>query len=169
PRVPRLGADTPEDALAICLDTHGRVDLAEIAQLLGRSQDEALAGLQGLVYPDPAKDGRLVPAAEYLSGNVRFKLDEARAADDTAGDDRWLPNIAALEAVIPADLSPAEIAVRLGAAWIPAEVVQQFLTELLDDTSVRVENPGGSVWAVRGNRRSVLASATYGTERVSAI
>lgn len=169
PRVPRLGADTPEDALAICLDTHGRVDLAEIARLLGRTEDQALADLQGLVFADPAQSGVLVPAAEYLSGNVRIKLAQARTAAEKAGDERWQANIAALEQVIPTDLTPAEIAVRLGAAWIPAKVVEQFLTELLDDTSVRVENPGGAVWAVRGNRHSVLASSTYGTERVSAI
>ncbi|HST81415.1 MAG TPA: methyltransferase domain-containing protein [Kineosporiaceae bacterium] len=169
PRVPQLGADTPEDALAICLDTHGRVELAEIARLLGRIEDEALTELAGLVYADPAQAGQLVPAAEYLSGNVRIKLAQARAAAEPTGDDRWAGNIAALEAVIPADLTPAEISVRLGAAWIPANVVEQFLTELLDDPSIRVENPGGSTWAVRGAHHSVLASSTYGTGRVSAV
>jgi N12 class adenine-specific DNA methylase len=169
PRVPRLGADTPADAVAICLDTHGRVDLREIARLLGRTEEQARADLQGLVYADPAQAGRLLPAAEYLSGNVRIKLAQARAAAEAAGDARWSENIAALEAVLPTDLTPAEIAVRLGAAWIPASVVEQFLTELLDDTTIRVEHPGGSTWAVRGAHHTVLASATYGTGRASAV
>ena len=64
---------------------------------------------------------------------------------------------------------PGEIDARLGASWISAEVVQQFLTEILDDQSVRVENPGGSIWAVKGNRHTVLARSTWGTDRVPAV
>ena len=79
PRAPRLGADTPQDALAICLDTHARVDLEEIARLLGTSTQDAREQLGELVYHDPV-DQRLVPAAEYLSGDVRVKLEQARAA-----------------------------------------------------------------------------------------
>ena len=86
PRVPRLGADTPQDALAICLDTHGRVELQAIASLLGQEPDEARRSLGELVYHDPALD-RLVPASEYLSGNVRVKLDAARAGAEH--DDGW--------------------------------------------------------------------------------
>jgi N12 class adenine-specific DNA methylase len=169
PRPARLGADTAEDAVAICLDTHGRVELAEVARLLGSTEPEARAALGRLVFDDPVNPDRLIPAAEYLSGNVRVKLTEAMAAAAAAGDDRYAANVAALVDVQPADLSPAEISVRLGAAWIPAEVVQLFLSELLDDRSVMVENPGGSTWAVRGNHHTVLAATTYGTERVSAI
>src|SRR5207245_3226228 len=82
PREPRLGADTPADALAICLDAHGEVRLDEIARLLGTAEDEARAQLGTLVFDDPGT-GRLVPAAEYLSGQVREKLRHAeRAAED---------------------------------------------------------------------------------------
>ena len=70
PRSPRLGADSPQDALAICLDTHGRVDLEQIARLLGVEPSDARAQLGELVYHDP-EHCALVPAAEYLSGNVR--------------------------------------------------------------------------------------------------
>lgn len=170
PRPARLGADTAEDAVAICLDTHGRVELGEMARLLGTTEPEARAALGRLVFDDPANPARLIPAAEYLPGNVRVKLTKAMAAATAAGDGgRWAANVAALVQVQPPDLTPAEISVRLGAAWIPAGVVQLFLTELLDDRSVQVENPGGSTWAVRGNHYSVLASTTYGTERASAI
>lgn len=79
PRTPRLGADTPTDALAICLDTRGHVDLPEIARLLGTTPEEAREQLAELVYDDPSQ-GQLVPAAEYLSGNVRAKLDHAQQA-----------------------------------------------------------------------------------------
>ena len=73
PRTPRLGADTAADALAICLDTCGEARLGEIARLLGVSEDQAREQLGTLVFDDP-QSGRLVPAAEYLSGNVRGKL-----------------------------------------------------------------------------------------------
>ena len=115
PRAPRLGADTPADALAICLDARGEPRLDEIARLLGTTEDDARAQLGTLVFDDPGT-GRLVPAAEYLSGKVRDKLRQAeRAAED---DPRFAVNVAELRRVIPPDLTPGEIDARLGAAWI---------------------------------------------------
>jgi len=165
PRTPRLGADTAADALAICLDTHGEPRLGQIARLLGVSEDQAREDLGTLVFDDP-QTGRLVPAAEYLSGNVRDKLRAARQAADA--DSRFVPNAAALQAVIPRDLTPEEIEARLGAAWIDARYVQQFLAEILDDPGLKVEHPGGQVWAVHGEAHSVLAASTWGTERYPA-
>jgi hypothetical protein len=165
PRTPRLGADTAADALAICLDTHGQPRLDEIARLLGVTEDQARHELGTLVYDDP-DIGNLIPAAEYLSGNVRAKL---RTADQAATTDpRYAVNADALRAVIPADLSPAEIDARLGATWIDATYIGQFLRETLDDDTLRVEHPGGQIWAIKGNTGTVLASATWGTERYPA-
>ena len=87
PAPARLGADTPEDALAICLDERAKVDLAEVARLLGVEPGEARERLGRLVFDDPGS-GQLLPAAEYLSGNVREKLAAAREA---ALDDPALP------------------------------------------------------------------------------
>jgi N12 class adenine-specific DNA methylase/predicted RNA methylase len=162
PRTPRLGADNAADALAICLDARGEVRLDEIARLLGVSQDQARGELGTLVFEDPASS-RLVPAAEYLSGNVRDKLWMAeRAATD---DSRFELNTAELRKVVPADLGPGQIDARLGAAWIEAGYVEQFLRETLDDPQLRVEHPGGQIWAVRGQTTTVLAASTWGTER----
>ncbi len=116
PREPVLGADTAQDALAICLDAVGRVDLQEIARLLGRSEADARGELGELVYNDPTDSQRLVAAAEYLSGNVRVKLEQARAA--AARDTSFEVNVAALKRVLPMDIGADEIAPRLGAAWI---------------------------------------------------
>ena len=165
PRTPQLGADTPADALAICLDTCGQVRLPEIARLLGASPDEARALLGTLVFDDP-ESGGIVPAAEYLSGNVRDKL---RAAEQAAADDaRYAVNTAELRKVIPRDLKPGDIEASLGASWIAPEYVEQFLRDLLDDWSVRVERPGGQIWAVRGKGHTVLATSTWGTQRYPA-
>jgi len=169
PRTPRLGADSPADAVAICLDTHGQIRLPEVARLLGRTEENTRTAITGLVFTDPTRPEEMVPAPEYLSGNVRDKLAAAETAADRGGGHQWELNIAALRAVIPADLTPAEIDARLGASWIDAGVVQQFLREILDDPSIRVEHPGGSTWAVRGNKHSVLSGSTFGTERAPAI
>jgi N12 class adenine-specific DNA methylase/SAM-dependent methyltransferase len=165
PRNPRLGADSPADALAICLDACGEVRLPAIARLLGTSQDQARAELGTLIFDDP-QSGRLVPAAEYLSGMVRDKLKTARLA--AADDARYDVNAEHLTRVIPADLTPAEIDARLGAAWIDVSYVRQFLRETLDDPKIEVEHPGGQVWSVQGGRRSVLATSTWGTARYPA-
>ena len=63
---------------------------------------------------------------------------------------------------------PGEIEARLGAAWIDASYVRDFLAEILDDTTVRVEHPGGQIWTVRGSRHTVLATSTWGTSRYPA-
>lgn len=165
PRAPALGADTPEDALAIVLDAHGRVDLEQIARLLGQEPEEAREALGELVYEDPERRV-LVSAAEYLSGDVRQKLDAAGAAASEAP--AFDVNVTALERVLPTDLGVEDIEPRLGAAWIDADTHRQFLAEILNDESLRVEHPGGSVWAVRGNSHSVLATSEWGTGRMPA-
>lgn len=158
----RLGADRPEDALAICLDNHGEVRLDEVARLLGSSPAVARTQLARLVFEDP-DDARLVPAAQYCSGNVRAKLARARAAAEE--DTRFGVNVEALMAVLPAELGPSEIEARLGAAWISQAYVQAFLCETLEADDVVVEHPGGCEWSVRGGRRGVLATQRWGTER----
>ena len=128
PRAPRTRAESPADALAICLDEHAHVDLDRIAALLGLDRDTARARLAGLVFTDPDTSA-LVPAAEYLSGNVRAKLAAAQAA--LATDPAMGVNVAALGEVIPVDLTPAEISAHLGAAWIDAGYVEEFLREVV--------------------------------------
>ncbi|WP_052762069.1 helicase-related protein [Jiangella alkaliphila] len=166
PRSPALGADTPEEALAMVLDSHGRVDLAQVARLLGVGADDARAQLGELVYDDPPS-GQLVTAAEYLSGNVRQKLTAAVQAVE-AEPDRYKVNVAALQGVQPPDLGPADIEARLGAAWIDAATHARFLTELLRDDTIQVEHPGGAIWEVRGVRSSVAAGEEWGTARMPA-
>ncbi len=117
------------------------------------------------MFDDP-QSGRLIPAAEYLSGNVRDKL---RTAEQAAQDDsRFEVNAAGLREAIPPELGPGDIDARLGAVWIDARYVEQFLRETLDDPRLRAEHPGGQIWTVRGNTRTVLAASTWGTERYPA-
>jgi N12 class adenine-specific DNA methylase len=166
PRAPRSGADTPADAIAIAWDTDGELKLATVARLLGDPEDVARERLGTLVFDDPAT-GRLATAAEYLSGNVRTKLAAARIA--ASEQERYLPNVQALTAVIPVDLGPADIDARLGAAWIGPRDVEDFLRQTLETAAIDVEHTIGSDWKIRGSRAGgVLDSSTWGTERMPA-
>ena len=143
-------AEDPEDALAICMDRHAQVRLDVIAALLGAaSEQDARDRLGTLVYHDPA-EGRLVPAQEYLSGDVRVKLRQAAAA--AADDPACQANVEALTKVIPPDLGPAEIEARLGAVFITPAEVQQFLRETLADASVTVTLAANGTWSVTRRR-----------------
>ena len=105
------GADTPADALAISVERTGSIDLDYIAHLLGMEQPEhARQALGTLVFDTP--QGSLVTAEEYLSGNVRTKLDDARAAL-ADNPQKWAGNVEALEKVLPRDLEAHEITPRM--------------------------------------------------------
>ena len=161
------GADTPAEAIALSLDRHGRIELETIAYLLGEDPAEARAALGELAYDDPAT-GEVVAAPEYLSGDVRIKLDAALAAADE-DPERYAGNVSALEAVLPPPLTMEQIQPRMGAVWIDEATHQQFLQNILRDRTVKVENPLPAMWEVRGNRRSILATNEWGTERRPAI
>lgn len=165
------GADSPADALAITLDTVGYVDLDHIARLRDLTPEQARAELGTLVYDDPST-GRLEPAPAYLSGNVRAKLAQAQEAAAT-DPERYSVNVTALEAVIPEDLTPADIEPQIGAVWIPASDHQQFLTELLGAREGQLElaTTGDGRWQSRQRGISAMTSATvtWGTERRNAL
>lgn len=162
PRPEAQGVDTPAEAVAVSLDRSGRIDLSLIADLLGLPEDDARAALAGLVFTEPTT-GRLIHAPEYLSGDVRVKLDQARGA--AQGDPAFEPNVTALESVMPPTLGADEITPKLGAVWISADVHQAFLNDLLRTEDVKVENPLPGMWEVRGGRAGLLSTSEWGTVR----
>ena len=166
-RQPPERASDPANAVAICMDLAGEVRTGghrPAARL--RLRREARTALGELVYDEPGT-GRLVPAAEYLSGKVRAKL---RDAEQAAGDDpRFEVNAAALRRALPPDLGPGEIDARLGASWIDPRYVQQGLREILEDPALTVEKGHGTSWTVTGSKTSVLATQVWGTEDKDAV
>ena len=172
--------DTAEESLTLSLSEQGHVDLGYMSKLTGKTTETVINDLTGIIFRDPVKvdtDGNPIylPADEYLSGNVREKLQAAKAV--AANDPQFQINVAALEKVQPKDLEASEISVRLGATWIPAEYVQQFLEELLDAPYytrrvVKVEFAAytGS-WAITNKKfgdGNIKATVTYGTNRANA-
>ncbi|MGH9766456.1 MAG: hypothetical protein ACREAB_03400, partial [Blastocatellia bacterium] len=161
---------SPKDALFFCLNECGRVDLDRVATLTGQTRDEAANALRGLIFETPS--GGWVTADEYLSGNVVAKLKEAQAAASL--DPRFQENVEALKAVQPTQLGPEEIAARLGAGWIPPDVVRDFIRGIVPqfDGGVKyVEHLG--LWKIEGAnfwaRNSIEATQTWGTARMNAI
>ena len=161
-REPVLSVDTPAEALAVSLEQHGRVDLDAIASLLSIGVADVRGTLGQLVFEDP-ETGRLIPASEYLSGNVRRKLAVAREA--VAARPELQANVDALTAVLPAPLGVDDVTAQVGAVWISAEIHQQFLSELLDYKYVTVEHGINNIWHVRGPEWGTAATSTWGTAR----
>lgn len=168
--------ETASEALALSIGEKARVDLSYMAQLTGKTQEEIIKDLQGVIYKVPSSEpARYVTADEYLSGNVREKLKVAGIA--AKADPELAVNVAALEKVIPKDLSASEISVRLGTTWIPQEDIQQFMMELLTPSSyaegrLKVRyTPMNGDWFIENKSSdigNVKADSTYGTKRASA-
>ena len=167
--------DTAAEALALSIGEKARVDMAYMSQLTGKSEDDIIDELNGVIFLDPVY-GDWKTADEYLSGNVRQKLREAEnAAVDSPG---YLPNVEALRAAQPKDLDASEIEVRLGATWIDKKYIQQFMFELLEPPvyarrSLEVNySEFTAEWNISGKNsipyNDINARMTYGTDCANA-
>lgn len=170
--------DTAAEALVVSLAEHGGIDLAYMQQLSGKTQEELVKDLSGLMFRVPGmgteEDPVYQTAEEYLSGNVRQKLEQARQA--AALDPVYRANTDALAAVQPKELTASEINVHLGTTWIPADDVRQFVLELMQPNAWVAQHiqvhyePVTPRWSVAGGRMdsvNVRATTTYGTKRRS--
>lgn len=186
--------DTATEALAISIAEKARVDMGFMQSLTGLSEEQLAADLQGVVFrslgeQDPANVPKsffditrcpYITTDEYLSGNVRNKLRLAKGFVEMRPDfaEQIAPNIRALEAVQPKDLDASEIDVRLGATWLPPDVVKDFMFELLETPymyrrymDVFYSNYTAN-WNIKGKSDdrsdNIKANVTYGTNRINA-
>ena len=195
PHVAVTSVDTASEALAVSISEKACVDMGYMAELSGKSPEELESELAGVIFrniegpenPDELRGNSLslqafslVTADEYLSGNVRRKLRMAKAFLETAPDSQKEAvrrQVEALEAVQPADLGAGEIGVRIGANWVPIDIYQQFMVELLTPgyyarnriKILRSEATGQ--WAItdkNSDRGNVKVLTTYGTKRMTA-
>ena len=167
--------DTASEALALSISEKACVDMEYMSKLAGRSQDELINELNGVIFLDPVR-GEWQTADEYLSGNVRQKLREAeQAAQDSPG---YLPNVEALRQAQPRDLDASEIEVRLGATWIDPAYIREFMWETFETPfyQQRMIDVTYSAFTAEWNIRhknavsysNIAAYMTYGTERANA-
>ena len=173
--------DTADEALAVSMGEKACIDMEYMQQLSGKSEEELFDDLKGVIFLNPlygygnVSEQKYLMADEYLSGNVREKLITAKKSAEVYPDDYKI-NVEALEKVQPKDLTASEIAVRLGATWLPPEIIQQFMFEFLDtpryaqwNIKVHFSQFTGE-WNIEGksyDRSNVKAYSTYGTSRIN--
>lgn len=170
---------TANEALMVSLSEKAKVDINYMSELTGISNEKIKEDLDGIIFKVPSvlneEQEEYVTADEYLSGNIREKLEVAKMS--AAIDPKYQKNVEALEKAMPKELTASEIEVRLGATWIPVEIYQQFLYELLDTPSwVRnytklsysSYNANWNISAKNMDKESVKADKTYGTSRANA-
>lgn len=173
PPVAPLKIDSLSDALAICNDKHGTVNIHFIAELLAKTPEAVLDGLltQNLVFDAPIgciKPG-LVMSNDYLTGDIGTKLAVAKRA--AQHDSTYARNVEALTAVLPPPLGPEDIVIGLGAEWVPEEIYRDWLYSLFPGESwgIGVTNKGGKWGIAISNPRLTGANVGIATPRVDAV
>ena len=171
---PVTSVDTPSEALALSIGEKAKVDVPFMAELCGKTEQEVTEELAGVIFRNPVTQA-WVTADEYLSGNVREKLETAETF--AANHPEYQVNVEYLKRVQPKDLNASEIEVRLGANWIKAEYITDFMERVFKTPSYYI---GSSIkatyseisgaWNISGkslDRNNPRVTNTYGTMRVN--
>lgn len=179
---PVTSVDTATEALAVSMGEKAEVDMDYMCELTGKSEQEIYDELQGVIFLNPLYENnryseqKYLTADEYLSGNVREKLETAQKSA-AVNPDTYSINVQALERVQPELLTASEISVRLGATWIPPEIIQQFVFEFLGTPRYAQwkmqlhYSPYTSEWSIENksyDNTNIKAYRTYGTDRINA-
>ncbi len=173
--------DTASEALALSLAEKASVDMPYMMELTGKTEEQLCKDLQGVIFlnPDYIMESqtrvKYLPADEYLSGNVREKLTQIKPLAELHPED-FASHVQALEAVQPVDLTASEISVRLGATWLPTDVVEKFMFDLFDtprycqwNIHAHYSDYTGE-WNIEGksyDRSNIKAHNTYGTAKIN--
>ena len=181
PHIAKTHADTSIEAYGISIGEKAKVDMPFMCELTGKSEEEIYSDLKGVIFLNPAYDensgsvSKYLPADEYLSGNVRTKLREAKRLAES--DERFMVNAQALEKVQPVDLKANEIEVHLGVTWLPLEIIDRFMYETFQTpyytrSSIKVHyNELANVWNITNKSAdniNLTVTQKYGTSRKNA-
>ena len=174
---PVTSVDTASEALAVSIGEKAKVDIPYMMQLTGKTEEEVTEELTGVIFKNPLTD-KWEPSDEYLSGNVREKLNIARQFAENHSE--YMVNVQALERVQPKDLDASEIEARLGATWISPDYITEFMAETFHTPRQHINYERIKVqyaevtgqWNVKGKNvdssNNPLSTATYGTQRANA-
>ena len=169
--------DTAQEALIVSISERAKVDINFIKELTGMEYEKIIEELRGQIFKVPSFDKEEVwlPADEYLSGDIREKLKIAKKFAET--DSSFEINVKYLEESMPKELDASDISVRLGATWIPVEIIEEFLWDLLepswyarDKIKVHFMKSIGQ-WNIENKNfdsGNVKVNSTYGTHRINA-
>ena len=174
---PVTSVDTASEALAVSIGEKAKVDIPYMMELTGKTEEEVTEELTGVIFKNPLTD-KWEPSDEYLSGNVREKLNIARQFAENYPE--YMVNVQALERVQPKDLDASEIEARLGATWISPDYITEFMAETFHTPRQHINYERIKVqyaevtgqWNVKGKNvdssNNPLSTATYGTQRANA-
>ena len=174
--VPVTSVDTAVEAIAVSLAEKARIDLDFMSKLCGKAKEDMIKELSGIIFLNPETE-KWENADEYLSGNVRQKLETARKYAESNPD--YLVNVKYLENVQPVELEAADIEVRIGATWIDKKYMDDFMRDVFqtpeylferDVVGVQFTNITGE-WNVKSKNADYgnpIVNTTYGTNRVNA-
>ena len=169
--------ENARDALIVSMQEKAKVDISYMQKLCGLDIDKMLEELEGEIFrvPEYGNPNYWVTADEYLSGNVREKLKVAKqfAFEDSS----YQKNVEYLKKVIPKDIPPTEISIRIGATWIPEDIITNFILDLIDasfyakrDLKAHYSDVTGE-WNIENkscDRNTIAVTSTYGTNRANA-
>jgi N12 class adenine-specific DNA methylase len=168
--------DTASEALAVSLSEKAAVDIPYMAELASKSEDEIISELAGVIYKNPVTE-KWETADEYLSGNVREKLETAKTFAENRPE--YAINVQGLTQVQPKELDASEIEVRIGATWIEPRFIEDFMRDTFETPDylfdrnvmgIQFSSVTGE-WNVKGKNAdygNTLANMTYGTSRANA-
>ena len=174
---PVTSVDTASEALAVSIGEKAKVDIPYMMELTEKTEEEVTEELTGVIFKNPLTD-KWEPSDEYLSGNVREKLNIAKQFAENHPE--YMVNVQALERVQPKDLDASEIEARLGVTWISPDYITEFMVETFHTPRQHINYERIKVqyaevtgqWNVKGKNvdssNNPLSTATYGTQRANA-
>ena len=174
---PVTSVDTASEALAVSIGEKAKVDIPYMMELTGKTVEEVTEELTGVIFKNPLTD-KWEPSDEYLSWNVREKLNIARQFAENHPE--YMINVQALERVQPKDLDASEIEARLGTTWISPDYITEFMAETFHTPRQHINYERIKVqyaevtgqWNIKGKNvdssNNPLSTATYGTQRANA-
>ncbi|WP_249355045.1 helicase-related protein [Enterococcus hulanensis] len=192
-------ASNAKDALRYSMTRKRRVDFSYINEIYpGHTEKEVIEELDGVIFINPKYTHDLSKgpydyldaweiSEEYLTGNVKSKLEYARIARKRAEHADLIEyldkNIAALEEAQPEPLLAGDIKFQLGSPWVPVEVYNEFMYTLFEtpaynrasnrtnDYATKIDFlPHNATWKIARKAQSsggVLSNQKYGTDRIN--
>ena len=168
--------DTASEALAVSMSEKAKIDLDYMAELTGKDVKGITEELKGVIFQNPVTD-RWETADEYLSGNVREKLETARVYAENHPE--YAVNVHSLTQVQPKELDASEIEVRIGATWIEPHYIVDYMRDTFEtpqdlfdrDVMAVLFSDVTGEWRIKGKNADYgnsLVSTTYGTTRRNA-
>ncbi len=149
---------TIKDAIMSSLYKTNHIDLGYIADTLGKSEEEVKQSIiaDGLGFENPIS-GRMDVSYVYLSGNVRDKLEAAKANNE---DGRYNANIKALEKVVPTEIPAHLIEFSIGSSWCPKKLYEEYIEER---TGVKAKlTYAGGTWTMEATNEKSEKNRNFG-------